>query len=156
MRTATDKVGEDTFLPRDTSRSLPISLLRAREAVMMRFRPLLASHDMTEQQWRVIRMLAETSPLDASELAERSCILAPSLTRIIKSLEERGLIRRERDDDDARRALLSLNPAGYDLIRSVMPQSNAIYTRLEARYGHDKIEMLIDMLNELAATRDSK
>ncbi|MCO6390734.1 homoprotocatechuate degradation operon regulator HpaR [Aliihoeflea aestuarii] len=156
MSAAGDHVDEDTFLPGDTSRSLPISLLRAREAVMVRFRPLLASHDLTEQQWRVIRMLGETSPLDASDLAERACILAPSLTRIIKSLEERGLIRRERDDGDARRALLSLNPAGRDLIRTVMPQSNAIYMRLQARYGHDKVEILIDMLNELAATRDGK
>ena len=74
---------EDTLLPLDTRRSLPIALLRARETVMHRFRPLLASHDLTEQQWRVIRVLGETSPLDASDVAERACILAPSLTRII-------------------------------------------------------------------------
>ena len=51
---------EDTLLPLDTRRSLPIALLRARETVMHRFRPLLASHDLTEQQWRVIRVLGET------------------------------------------------------------------------------------------------
>lgn len=154
MSTAKDRVEEDTLLPRDTSRSLPLSLLRAREAVMARFRPLLALHDLTEQQWRVIRILYETSPLDASEVAERACVLAPSLTRIIKTLEERGVIRRERDHGDARRTLLSLNPIGIDLIRAVTPQSSAIYATLKARYGHDKIEHLIDMLNDLAATKD--
>jgi homoprotocatechuate degradation regulator HpaR len=145
---------EDTLLPRDTSRSLPLSLLRAREAVMVRFRPLLAVHDLTEQQWRVIRILGETSPLDATEVAERACVLAPSLTRIIKSLEERGIIRRERDRADARRTLLSLNEMGFDLIRAVTPQSVAIYSVLETRYGREKTEHLIDMLNELAAMKD--
>ena len=154
MSTSENRVEEDTLLPRDTSRSLPLSLLRAREAVMVRFRPLLAGHDLTEQQWRVIRVLHEASPLDASEVAERACVLAPSLTRIIKSLEERGIIRRERDQGDARRALLSLNPGAVDLIRAVTPQSRAIYATIEARYGPEKIEQLIDMLNELAATKD--
>lgn len=154
MSKSDNRVEEDTLLPRDTSRSLPLSLLRAREAVMVRFRPLLAGHELTEQQWRVIRVLHETSPLDASEVAERACMLAPSLTRIIKSLEERGIIRRERDQGDARRALLSLNPSGVELIRAVTPQSRAIYAKIEARYGPEKIEQLIDMLNELAATKE--
>ena len=75
--------------PRDTRHSLPMALLRAREAVMSRFRPLLAEHDINEQQWRVIRVLGEAGTLDASEVAERTFILAPSLTRMIKTLEER-------------------------------------------------------------------
>ncbi|MGO4834713.1 homoprotocatechuate degradation operon regulator HpaR, partial [Rhizobiaceae sp. 2RAB30] len=102
---------EDTLLPRDTRRSLPIALLRAREAVMGRFRPMLAAHDVTEQQWRVIRVLGETSPLDATEVADRACVLAPSLTRIIKALEDRALITRERDANDGRRAMLAIAPA---------------------------------------------
>ena len=57
---------------------------------MARFRPILAARDVTEQQWRVIRVLGEESPLDASEAADRACVLAPSLTRIIKALEDRG------------------------------------------------------------------
>lgn len=141
---------EDTLLPRDTRRSLPIALLRAREAVMSRFRPLLTAHDVTEQQWRVIRILAETSPLDATELAERACVLAPSLTRIIKALEDRGLITRERDAHDGRRTMLAIAPAGLELIGEVTPGSRAVYSDLEARYGTTKIERLLDMLDELA------
>jgi len=43
---------------REFSRSLPMSLLRAREAVMRQFRPSLRRHDLTEQQWRILRALA--------------------------------------------------------------------------------------------------
>lgn len=141
---------EDTLLPRDTRRSLPIALLRAREAVMGRFRPMLAAHDVTEQQWRVIRVLGETSPLDATEVADRACVLAPSLTRIIKALEDRALITRERDASDGRRAMLAIAPAGIALLREVTPESRAIYADLEARYGAKQIERLLDMLDELA------
>lgn len=144
---------DDTLLPRDTRRALPIALLRAREAVMARFRPVLAAHDVTEQQWRVIRVLAERGPLDASEVAERACVLAPSLTRIIKALEERALITRDKDAGDGRRVLLALAPAGTALIRAVTPESRAVYAEIEARYGRDRMERLLDLLGELAALK---
>ena len=87
-RTA-EKVGHFQTLRR---RSLTIALLRARETVMSHFRPILAAHDVTEQQWRVLRVLAESGTLDVTELADKASLLAPSLTWIIKTLDERGLI----------------------------------------------------------------
>ncbi|TWH33680.1 MULTISPECIES: homoprotocatechuate degradation operon regulator HpaR [unclassified Aminobacter] len=147
------KLPDDALLPRDTRRSLPIALLRAREAVMARFRPVLQAQDVTEQQWRVIRVLAEQSPLDATELADRACILAPSLTRIIRSLEERGLVLRERDQGDGRRILLSLSDKGLEIIYNVSPASRAVYADLEERYGRDRIEALLEMLSDLAALK---
>jgi homoprotocatechuate degradation regulator HpaR len=140
---------QDTLLPRDTRRALPIALLRAREAVMARFRPLLHARDVTEQQWRVIRVLGEESPLDASEVAERACVLAPSLTRIIKALEERKLISRQRDTGDGRRICLAIAPAGMAMIRDLTPDVQAVYAELEASYGRDRIEHLLDILGEL-------
>jgi homoprotocatechuate degradation regulator HpaR len=142
---------DDLLLPRDTSRSLPIALLRARETVMSRFRPLLAAHDVTEQQWRVIRVLGEAGRLDATELAARSCILAPSLTRILRALDERGLIVRGKDEEDGRRIVVEISDAGHRLIADVMPESRVIYAEMEARFGRARIDALLDMLQELNA-----
>ena len=141
---------QDALLPRDTRRSLPIALLRAREAVMGHFRPMLAIHDVTEQQWRVIRILAEAGTLDASEMADRAFILAPSLTRIIRSLEERGFITKSKDEQDGRRVLLRITPAGLKSINEVSPDSRMIYKAIENRFGRDRIEQLLEMLDELA------
>jgi homoprotocatechuate degradation regulator HpaR len=149
-RTSGDLAMEDDILPKDTNRSLPIALLRAREALMMRLRPLLACHGVTEQQWRVLRVLEESSPLDASELAYRACVLAPSLTRMIRSLEERRFINRSRDRADGRRTLLSLTPAGLAFINLVRPESRTVFAEIRKRYGAERIEQLVDMLNELA------
>ena len=137
-------------LPADTDRSLAIALTRARESVVSRFRPLLAENGMSEQQWRVLRVLEEESPLDASCVAARACILAPSLTRMIKSLEDRHFVKRMRDADDGRRSLLSITPVGRTFIAGLAPAALAINAELRGRYGTERWEQLIDMLNDLA------
>ena len=69
-----------------TKKSLTIALLKARESLMQSFRPMLATHNFTEQQFRVLRVLGEKGPCDAGELAHEACILSPSLSRIINTL----------------------------------------------------------------------
>lgn len=135
--------------PRDTRHSLPMALLRAREAVMSRFRPLLAEHDINEQQWRVVRVLAEVDRLDATEVAARANILAPSLTRMIRSMTDRGLIQRAKDASDGRRVMLSIAPKGQELLAKASPDSAEIYRQLEADYGADRLAQLIEMLIDL-------
>lgn len=136
--------------PRLTRRSLPIALLRARETVMGKFRPMLAEHDINEQQWRVIRVLGEAGELDASELADRALVMAPSLTRMLKALKGRGLIVIKKDKKDGRRLLISLTPDALDLIRIISPKSAAIYRGIETAIGHDELETLLDLLERAA------
>lgn len=141
------------LFPREVRASLPMALLRARESVMARFRPILARHGINEQQWRVIRVLAEAGPLDASEVAARANILAPSLTRMLRTLDDRGLILRGKDDSDARRVVVRITPAGRDLITTVTPHSLAVYAEIEAAFGTDKMTALLALLNDLADAR---
>lgn len=140
------------MLPPTTRRSLPMALLRAREVIMVHFRPMLARHDVTEQQWRVLRVLGEAGPLDATELAERASILPPSLTRIIKALQARKLITRSKVKDDGRRAVLAATPAGLALIEDLAPERRAIYEAIERRHGPEQIEQLLDLLETLIET----
>jgi homoprotocatechuate degradation regulator HpaR len=138
---------------RDLERSLPIALLKAREAVMAHFRPLLAERDFTEQQWRVLRVLREAGPLDPTELAERSVILLPSLSRILKALEARGMIRRERHIGDGRRQTIHLSKVARRAVDEASPASNRAYAELERQYGAEKMERLLAMLGDLASLK---
>jgi len=126
-----------------------MSLLRAREVIMAHFRPMLMAHEVTEQQWRVLRVLAETRSVDASELAERASILPPSLTRIIRTLQDRKLITRGRLDEDGRRVILNITPAGLELLDKLAPERRAIYQAIEDRYGSEKLQALLDLLDDL-------
>jgi homoprotocatechuate degradation regulator HpaR len=141
--------------PRSTRIALPMALLRAREAVMSRFRPLLDAHGINEQQWRVIRVLAEHASLDASDLAQRANILAPSLTRMIRSLTERGLIRRGKDQGDGRRVILSITPEGRALIEAVTPDAGRIYAGIDAEFGPERMAHLIALLDDLSRLRSA-
>jgi len=136
--------------PRSTQSALPMALLRAREVVMARFRPILDAHGINEQQWRVIRVLAETGALDATELAARANILAPSLTRMIRALEGRGLIARGGDAADGRRVILSITPSGEALIAAVTPEAAAAYARIDAEFGPERVAALVALLDELS------
>ena len=136
--------------PTHTRRSIPIALLRARERVMSRFRPMLAEHGVTEQQWRVLRVVAESEAVDASELAQRACILAPSLTRIAKHLEDNRYIERVKDPVDARRVRFEMAPAGLALIDAMASEREAIYAAIEADFGAERVEALLELLEQLA------
>lgn len=144
-----NKNSNDGFFPPDTGRSLPMVLLRAREVVMERFRPVLSSYNITEQQWRVLRVLSEVGGMEASQLAVRACILAPSLTRIIKTLEAAGMITSCKDKEDGRRTLLTIDTDGRELIALVSPECCSHYAEIEAAFGHDEMERLLDSLDEL-------
>ena len=85
-----------------------MELLKAREAAMIRFRSMLRNHGLTEQQWRVIRTLAAYKKMDTGELAKRSLLLSPSLTRILQFLEKENIVHRSSDSTDQRRFVFKL------------------------------------------------
>ena len=136
---------------RDFSRSLPMALLRAREAVMRHFRPSLRAFDITEQQWRVLRALSSIAEIEVTELAKATFLLAPSLSRILRDLEERGLTRRRTSAKDMRLALVSITPAGMKLIEEAGVYSEEIYAEMTKRFGAAKLAELMELLREFEA-----
>lgn len=134
---------------REFSRSLPMSLLRAREAVMRHFRASLRDHGLTEQQWRILRALASIDAIEVTELARVAFLLGPSLSRILRDLEGRHLIERRVAKADLRRGVVSISAKGVKLIEAAAPSSEAIYAAITRRYGARKLAELQDMLHEL-------
>jgi homoprotocatechuate degradation regulator HpaR len=146
------KAGARHLPMREFSRSLPMSLLRAREAVMRQFRPSLRNHGLTEQQWRILRALTAVDAIEVTELARVAFLLGPSLSRILRDLEARHLIERRVAKADLRRAVVSLSPKGLKLIEAVAPSSEAIYAAMTRRYGARKLAELQEMLHALESS----
>ena len=119
---------------------------------MRRFRPGLRAHGVTEQQWRILRALAGQAALEVTELAARTCLLLPSVSRILPDLEARGLISRGSVESDLRRSVVTLTAAGLKLIAAHAPQSEAIYRAIEQRFGAQRLEELFHLLRELEQT----
>lgn len=134
---------------RRTARSLPIALLRARETVMGPVREMLARSGVNEQKWRVLRVLDESDPLDQSLLAARACLQLPSLTRILRTMQGQGLVTRATDTDDRRRSIVTISTAGQAILTEHATEATAIFDQIEARYGHARMEQLLDLLEDL-------
>lgn len=123
---------------------------------MARFRPLVASAGLTDQQWRVLRILNESGPLDPTQIAENACILMPSLSRMLKSLEEAGHIERQDHPADKRSTIISISAQAKKMLRRLAPRSNEIYEELEEAYGRKKMQQLLDLLEDLAVLEKRK
>ncbi|BBB26563.1 homoprotocatechuate degradation operon regulator HpaR [Amphritea japonica] len=129
--------------------SLPLQLLKAREATMAFFRPLLQENNITEQQWRVLRALKAFGELESKQLADHCCILSPSLTGIIKRLEHQGYITRKKSEEDQRRTLIRLTEKSQVLFTRLSPDVEAKYKRFTDLYGTEKLTELSQLLKEL-------
>lgn len=134
---------------RQTRRSLPIALLRAREVVMGPIREMLAASGVNEQKWRVLRVLQEQGPLELSQVAEAACLLLSSLTRMVRPMEEEGLIARHTPPEDRRKTVIRITAAGEALIHRHAAESAAIFARIEAEFGAARLEALLDLLESL-------
>ncbi len=113
-------------------------------------RAMLVDAGVTEQQWRVLRVLDEHGASDATTIADSACLLMPSLTRIIQLLEKKGFCIRHADFDDRRRVMVEITDAGREVINRNISESNRIFAQLEAEFGKDRMEKLLDMLNDLS------
>src|SRR5881394_2835856 len=99
-----------------THRNLPRLLLQAREAVMAHTRPSLREHGLSDQQWRVLRVLGEHGTVETGRVAREAFILGPSLTGVLARMERDGLIQRERDPADQRRTVVAATARGKRLV----------------------------------------
>ena len=141
---------------REFERSLPMSLLKARESVMKKFIPHLREHDLSPQQWRVLRALYEAGGLEMSVLSEQCYLLMPSLSRIVQNLELRKLVSRRTSDTDQRRSIISLAAEGERLVRIIAPKSEERYAHITETFGYGKLELLYELLDELVVKLDAE
>ncbi len=134
-----------------THRNLPRLLLQAREAVMAHTRPSLREHALSDQQWRVLRVLGEHGAVETGRVAREAFILGPSLTGVLARMERDGLIQRERDPADQRRTVIDATPQGRKLVKRLSTSIEAHYQWLEQSLGKDKLTQLYGLLDELIA-----
>ena len=108
---------------------------------------------LTEQQWRIIRTLAQYQELDSTTLAEKACILKPSLTGIINRMLEIGLIVRRRSDTDQRFSFISLSEEGQKIFAQMRGRMESRYQNIQDRFGEEKMQQLMELLKEIQSLK---
>lgn len=130
-------------------RNLPRLLLQARESVMAHTRPGLRGVGLSDQQWRVLRVLGEHGTVETGRVAREAFILGPSLTGVLSRMERDGLVQRERDPTDQRRTVVQATPKGLKLVDRLSHTIEAHYQWLEKSLGKQKLAQLYELLDEL-------
>ena len=122
---------------------------------MSRFRPVLNQHGVTEQQWRILRVLLDEDGLEPRQLCERCLISSPSIAGVLMRMEEAGLIKRERMEHDQRRVKVTVTAATKKLGKSIAPIIEREYLELEKKVGVKQLQQVHDTLDTLLQNLDS-
>ena len=136
------------------SGSLPMMLYRTLDTVMPRFRKIFNDLGITEQQWRVLRVLWEHDAVTINRLAELTLIPAPSLVGIVDRLERDERVIRQRSQADRRKVNVVLIAKGVELEDQVMPLVAAAYAELKQSVDNTTWEQVLQGLQEISDTAE--
>lgn len=136
-------------------RNLPRLLLQARESVMAHTRPSLRQQGLSDQQWRVLRVLGEhahdSAGVDTGRVAKEAFLLGPSLTGVLARMESAGLIERQRCTQDARRTVVKATPQGLAKVQALSQSIEAHYAFMESQLGKPTLLQLYALLDQVIA-----
>jgi homoprotocatechuate degradation regulator HpaR len=135
------------------SASLPMMLYRAIDVVMPRFRRIFKEFGLTEQQWRVLRVLWEIEEISHNELAELTLISPPSLVGVLDRLRAMKLVERRRSARDRRVVYIASTEQGRDLRDQLMPAVQQTYFELRDSMDDAVWQNLLEGLAELVTLR---
>ena len=124
-------------------------LYRAIDVVMPRFRCIFKEFGLTEQQWRVLRVLWEIEEISQNELAELTVISPPSLVGVLDRLRAMKLIERRRSSLDRRVVYVASTQNGRDLRDQLMPAVQQTYFELRDSIDNEVWRNLLDGLEEI-------
>jgi len=136
------------------SRSLPMMLYRTLDAVMPRFRQIFSEFGLTEQQWRVLRVLWQHEQIAFRELADLTLIPPPSLVGVVDRLTKSGLANRRRSDTDRRNVFVHATGKGQALEAEVRPRVEKAYAELRRSVDTQTWDALIAGLDQISSIND--
>jgi MarR family 2-MHQ and catechol resistance regulon transcriptional repressor len=102
-----------------------VKLMRASESMTARIHGHLAGAGLTVSQFGVLEALYHLGPLSQGALAKKILKSSGNITMVIDNLEKRGLVKRERNQEDRRIYVAQLTVEGRRLIGSIFPRHAA-------------------------------
>jgi DNA-binding MarR family transcriptional regulator len=96
-------------------------------------------------------VLTDRGATDATRLSDVALLHGPSVTRILKDLEQRKLVAREPDAHDGRRTVVALTPEGREIAKVISRDVLRVMREYSDRFGAQRLERLTDELRALSA-----
>jgi len=133
---------------------LPYLLNRAGARIATAFGEEVRPLGATLQMWRVLAALRERDGRRMGDLSRTTSIEVSTLTRVVDTMEGKGLVVRRRAADDARAVMLHVTPAGRRLTQRIVPIAERYEQVALAGFGDAEAERLKEALRRLYANMD--
>jgi homoprotocatechuate degradation regulator HpaR len=137
--------------PQITHSNLPQLFLKARDGLMSHFRPILKHFGLTDQQWRILRVLDEHGQLESHEICTQCQMVSASMAGVLARMEEMALLERQRLSTDQRRVVVRLAPKGRQLVSEMAPLIDQQYQHLEDALGAPVFAQVLTSLEAFIA-----
>ena len=128
---------------------LPMLLNRSLDAIMQPYRDLFQEFGVTEQQWRVLRVLWEQKHLTSAQISNLTLLPSPSLVGILDRLERKGLVKRLRSTSDRREINITITNLGRELQSKVMPKVKLIQDQTREKLSPTEWKQINNILKKL-------
>ena len=126
-------------------------LYSASKEVVRRYTPLLKPFNLTYTQYIAMMALWEHESLDVKTLGELLFLDSGTLTPLLKKLEEKSLVLRQKTGKDGRQLIVSLTQKGKDLRREiqVVPHQIGSCVNLSPEEGAELKRLLLKVLSNV-------
>ncbi|MEZ5488793.1 MAG: MarR family winged helix-turn-helix transcriptional regulator [Gammaproteobacteria bacterium] len=132
-----------------TSQQIVASLRRITRSMDLHSRSLVQSHGLTGPQATLLNALRQGS-MSAGDLANRINLSQGTVTDILIRLEGRGLVSRARDSADKRRVNVTLTDLGEEVLKSSLPDMQALLTERLGELPEWEQSQLLSALQRVA------
>lgn len=148
-RSITDEI-KQTRPFRSKSQEATVALMRTAHLLRRQADALVSTEGLTLQQFNVLRILrGARGPLPTMEISVRMIEPACGITRLIATLEERELVKREQWAGDRRQVLCQITPAGLRLLERLDERVNAFDDRTTVNLPPEKVDLLLEILSDI-------
>lgn len=137
---------DDFFDPEDTVGFL---LWDANRAMNREFSDRIARHGVTLGLWPFLRALWEDDGLTQRELSEKVRMKGPTTVAALNKLEDKGLVRRQGNKNDARKINVFLTPEGRKVYRKVIPEVETVNHQCLAQLSDTEQAAFKDMIRRI-------
>lgn len=140
----------------DTHEAL-LTLLMTAEKVHWPYQELFARQDLTPQQYNVLRILrgAGKAGLPTLDIADRMVERTPGITRLIDRLVKKGLVERERSEQDRRQVWCHITREGLQVLRRLDKPTEALDAHALDPLNREEVRQLIRLLDRVRAATAS-
>ncbi len=136
--------------------SMPGHLLRRCHQIGVAiFLEACAEYDLTPLQFAVLQTLVNDGAQDQVTLGGATAMDRTSIALLVRNLEQRGLLKREKSSRDQRAKIVTITAAGRKLLKTALPAVEAAQKRILAPLDQAEAARLLELLGKLAENNNA-